>query len=188
MAIGRFEPKQAIQTGLKEALAIGLDEAFTALDESLHGLADEQFWGFPLEHRHNIVALADHCLQCLDLYGCEVHGQDRTFEPEERFDIWQFSPEMLRPRMVDLPSVQEVRQRLDAVRQAVTGVLDRTSAEELGKGNMASWWFEEQPDRVRADAFMRAVMHTMAHVRQIWHMRGLMGLTDEHGWPEQHWA
>ena len=29
--------------------------------------------------------------------------------------------------------------------------------------------------------------HTMAHVRQIWLMRGAMGLTDKDGWPVQHW-
>ena len=42
---------------------------------------------------------------------------------------------------------------------------------------MSSWWFEEQPSKVRADAFMRAIFHTLAHVRQIWYLRGLLGLT-----------
>ena len=88
MSTDRTEPRQARGINLKEALAIGLDEAFSALSESLHGLTDEQLWAFPLEDRHNIVTLSEHCLQCLDLYGCEVHGQDLTFKAEERFDIW----------------------------------------------------------------------------------------------------
>jgi len=188
MAIGGFEPKEARGTGLKEALAIGLEEALTALIESIQGLTDEQFWAFPLEHRHNIVTLSEHCLQCLDLYGCEVHGQELTFEPEKRFDIWHFSPEQLRAQMTDLPSVAEEIARLTEVREAVVEALDRTSVEQLSKPNMASWWFEEQPEKVRADAFMRAICHTMAHVRQIWLLRGLLGLTDAVGWPEQHWA
>ena len=43
MGIGRFEPREAKQTDLKQALAIGLDEAFTAPEESFRGLTDEQF-------------------------------------------------------------------------------------------------------------------------------------------------
>jgi hypothetical protein len=67
-------------------------------------------------------------------------------------------------------------------------VLDGTSVEELGQPNPSSWWFEEYTDRTRADAFVRATCHAMAHVRQIWFLRGLLGLTDAEGWPEQHWA
>ena len=188
MVIGKHQPKEATQTDAKKAVAICLDEAFTALEEALHGLSDDQFWAFPLENRHNIVTLAEHCLQCLDLYGCEVHGQKLIFEPEARFNIWRFSPQELRPQMTNLPSVAEERRRLAAVRTAVMGVLDRTTVEELGTPNASSWWFQEQPHKVRADAFIRAACHTMAHVRQIWLLRGLMGLTDAAGWPEQHWA
>ena len=182
------EVKAAIQTTLKRALAIGLDEAFTALDESLQGLTDEQVWAFPLANRHNIVTLVEHTLQCLDLSGCEVHGRPLTFEPETRFDIWHHSPAELRPQMIDLPTVAEERERIAAVRTAVMDVLEGTSVEELGQPNPSSWWFEEHADRVRADAFVRATCHTMAHVRQIWFLRGLLGLTDADGWPEQHWA
>ena len=136
MVIGTFEPKEAKQTGLKRALAIGLDEAFTALEESFCGLTDEQLWAFPLDHRHNIVTLVEHCLQCLDHDGSEVHGYGFTFEPEARFDIWHYSPQELRSRMTSLPSVVVERNRLNAVRQTVEGVLERTSEEELGKPNL----------------------------------------------------
>lgn len=39
-----------------------------------------------------------------------------------------------------------------------------------------------------ANAYIRTIMHTMAHVRQIRMLRGVMGLTGEQGWPLQHWA
>ena len=67
MVIGKHQPQEATQTDVKKALAIGLDETFTALEDALHGLSDDQVRAFPLEHRHNIVTLAEHCLQCLEL-------------------------------------------------------------------------------------------------------------------------
>lgn len=183
-----FQLKKAQGIGLKQALAIGLDEAFCALAESIHGLTDDQFQAFPLENQHNIVTLSEHCLQCLDLYGCEVHGRPLTLKAEKRFDIWHFSPDQLRADMTHLPTVAEELVRIAAVRQAVMAVLENASVEELGRPNMESWWFKDQPDRVQADAFMRATCHTMAHVRQIWFLRGLLGLSDMEGWPDQHWA
>jgi hypothetical protein len=64
MVIGKEEPQSATGTDLKRAIAIGLDECVTALDEALHGLTDEQLWAFPIGSRHNIVTLTEHCLQC----------------------------------------------------------------------------------------------------------------------------
>jgi hypothetical protein len=188
MVLGKEEPRHAERSGLKQALAVGLDEAMTALEEAFYDLTEEQFWAFPLERRHNIVTLVEHCLQCLDLYGCEVHGRPLTFEPEERFDIWHFSPEQLRPQMTELPTVAAERERLAAVRAAVMETLEQATPEDLARPNPDSWWFEEYPRRVRADAYLRATFHTMAHVRQIWMLRGAMGLTDQDGWPVQHWA
>ena len=188
MVLGKFEPKFAKGTDLKKALAMGLDEAFTALEESFYDLTNEQFWGFPLADRHNIVTLAEHCLQCLDLYGCEVQGEELTFEPESRFDIFHYSPAELRPEMTGLPSVEEERRRVAAVRAATLRALKRTSIEELATPNMKSWWFQEHAEKVRADAYMRAIWHTLAHVRQIWFLRGLVDTTASGGWPQQHWA
>ena len=188
MVQGKEEPRMAEHADLKKAIAIGLDEAITALEESICTLTDEQFWAFPLERRHNIVTLAEHCLQCLDLYGCEVHSRPLSFKPEERFDIWNFSPEQLRPQMHDLPSVATECERLAAVRSAVLATLEEATPDDLARPYPKSWWFEENPTRVRADAYLRATCHTIAHVRQIWMLRGAMGLTDEDGWPVQHWA
>jgi len=188
MAIGRHEPHHATGTQLKDAIRIGLDESLTALEESLVGLSDEQFWAFPLDGRHNIVTLVEHCIQCIDLYACEVHGRPLTFEAEERFDIWHFSPEQLRDQMTDLPTVADERERIAQLRRAVFDQLDTTAPEDLTRPNMESWWFEDQPEKIRADAYMRCICHNMAHLRQIWLLRGLLGLDDTTAWPEQHWA
>jgi len=47
MVIRKHKPKRAEHTDLRGALATGLDEARTALDESIHGLTDEQLCVFP---------------------------------------------------------------------------------------------------------------------------------------------
>jgi len=47
-------------------------------------------------------------------------------------------------------------------------------------------WTEQ--GRASADAYMCTAMNTMAHVRQIWALRGAMGRAGKDGWPEQHWA
>jgi hypothetical protein len=188
MVLGKGEPRQAQGADLKKAIALGLDEAMTALEEAFCGLTDEQFWAFPLQGRHNIVTLAEHCLQCLDLYGCEVHGRPLTFEPETRFDIFHYSPEQLRPQMADLPTVATERERLATVRAAVMESLDQATPDDLARPNLESWWFEEHPTRTRADAYLHAAFHTMTHVHQIWMLRGVLGLTDKDGWPGQHGA
>ena len=187
MVIGRHEPKQAHGTTLNTAIAIGLDESLTALEECFSSLTNEQFWHHPLPRRHCVATLVEHCVQCLDLYACEVQGAELTFEPEERFAINLYPLEQLRPRLTDLPTVAQMREKLCGLREAVMRVLNDTADAELHTPRPC-WWFEENPDRTSADAYMRCIWHTMAHVRQIWHMRGMMGLTDEHGWPQQHWA
>jgi hypothetical protein len=40
----------------------------------------------------------------------------------------------------------------------------------------------------RGDFLKRTIFHTMAHVRQIWLLRGALGLTDGKSWPQQHYA
>ena len=187
MVIGRHEPKQAKHADLKQAVRIGLDEAFASLIESFHDLTDERFWAFPLPNRHNIVTLAEHCLQGLDLYACEVQFGKLTFEPEGRFDIWHYSPEQLRPKMVNLPIAAKVVERLEAVRRAAVAHLDAKPEEDLFAKRPGTWWTDEF-DKTCLDAYLRATWHVMTHVRQIWLLRGLLGLTDADGWPQQHWA
>ncbi|MFP4052744.1 MAG: hypothetical protein ACLFV7_02650, partial [Phycisphaerae bacterium] len=82
------------------AVRVAMDEVLTALEESFHDLSDEQFWGFPLPDRHNIVSLVMHCLMNLNEYGVVAQGGRGVLEYEDRFEIWYHGPKELRPRMV----------------------------------------------------------------------------------------
>ena len=187
MAIGRPGPGQATNTTLKEALHIGLDEALTALEESLRGLTDEQIWAFPFPDRHNVATIAMHAIENLDHYACAFQIGRWALKHEDRFDMWQHSPAEVRDRMVNLPTYDNLLSRIRAIREAATPALEQaTERDLLGPRHADDWWKEK--GRTSTDAYMRTIFHTMAHVRQIWFMRGVLGLTDKEGWPEQHWA
>jgi len=187
MAIGEHSPRCATGTDLKKAIFIGLDEAITALEESFYNLTDEQAWGFAFEDRHNITTIVMHCQENLDQYACEFQMGKMVLAHEERFDMWAHGPAEVREAMTDLPTAAMMRERLHALRDAAIAALESASEDELlGPRHCLPWWTEH--NNSAADAYMRTIMHTMAHVRQIWLMRGAMGLADTDGWPEQHWA
>ena len=87
----------------------------------------------------------------------------------------------------DLPGVAETIERLRGLRDAIMPGIESAREEDLRRARTDSQWYRDW-NRTSADAYMRTIMHTMAHVRQIWMLRGVMGLTDEQGWPLQHWA
>jgi hypothetical protein len=88
----------------------------------------------------------------------------------------------------EMPTVEQARQRFGQLRAALRTVLEPLNEAALVSARPGCWWFEENPGRTRADAYMRAVWHTMSHVRQIWLLRGLLGLTDKAAWPHQQWG
>lgn len=185
--MGRHEPKQARNTDLRGAIVVGLDECMTALEEAFHDLSDEQIWGIPLPDRHNITTIVMHCLGNLNEYALRVQSGESVIDHEERFDMWSHPPEELHALQRHLPPVREMVGQLHALREAIFRALEAASEDELrGPRDVTDWY--ARFDRISADAYMRTIMHTMAHVRQIWMLRGVMGLTDKNGWPEQHWA
>ena len=187
MVIGRHEPKQAMKTTFKEAIAIGLDEALTALEESFHDLTDEQAWSKALPGRHNITTIVMHLLMSVDVCACRFQTGRAMMQHEDRFDIWTHSEQELRGKQGDLPTVADMLSKLRGLRQAAVRNLEQATEEDLlGPRSCEQWWTET--GRTSADAFMRVIGHTQAHVRQIWLMRGAMALTDKDGWPQQHWA
>ena len=188
MVIGRLQPGQAKNTDLKGAIAIGLDEALTALEESFFDLTDEQVSKRAFPGRHNITTIVMHLLENLDTYACKFQAGRLTLEHEERFDVWQFSPDDLQDAQDGLPSVATMLARLRSLRAASTAALESATEDDLRGPRCAEDRWTDQQGRTSADAYMRTIWHTMAHVRQIWLMRGAMGLTDQDGWPEQHWA
>jgi hypothetical protein len=183
MAIGKHEVKIASNTDLKRAIEAGLDEVLTALEESFYDLSDEQAWRFPLPGRNNIAWIVMHCLDNLD--DCAVGAQTgkRLLPEEPRWDLWQCAPEE-RPKPGDpFPAVSEMLGWLRQVRAAAMAALDAADEAALVAKTLSH---PQKP--TRSDFTLRTICHTNAHVRQIWLLRGVMGLHGETAWPRQHWA
>jgi len=183
VVIGKHECANARDTDLKRALDIGLDEALTAPQEAFTGLSDEQVRVFPLPGRNNIAWIVMHCLDNLD--DCVVGRQtgNRLYPSEWRWDLWQCTDEE-RPKPEDAyPSTADMLARLDAIREAGLAALEGMSEASLRR--QVDW----HPDKsVPADFYIRAIYHTMPHVRQIWLLRGAMGAAGGLAWPRQHRA
>lgn len=182
--IGRHDPKKIWETGIKESVSIGLDESLTSLMESFNDLSDDVVRAYPIEGRHNISTLVMHCLQNLDgnvnwvlstMLSGEKGGGSVTFEHEERFELWGL-PEEKKPKPGDdFPGVRELSDMYDNVSKRAIELVDSLKP-------APHYW-----PRV-ADPCLRSVYHTAGHVRQIWLLRGALGLTDGRSWPRQHWA
>ena len=182
MAIGKHEPKTAGNTHLKQAIGIGLDEALISLEESFYDLTDQQAQGFPIPGQNNIAWIVMHCLDNLD--DCAIGAQtgNRLLPAEWRWDLWQCAPEE-RPKPGDpFPSKEEMLRTLKQVREAAMDALQRADEPELVAQTMP-----HPLKPTRSDFYMRTIYHTMSHVRQIWLLRGALGLADG-PWPQQHWA
>jgi hypothetical protein len=187
MIIGRHQPKLARDTDLAGAVRIGFDEAFTALEESFSDLDDAQVFAFPIRHRNNIAWTVMHTLQNLDEYGNQVLGSPEITGKAKhlrdhayRWGLWQCAPEERPQPGEDYPGVEELLAYLTEVRAQVEEVLSGITDEQLARP-VGDW-------PRAADAAMRTIWHTMTHVRQIWLLRGALGVTDGEWWPRQHWA
>lgn len=189
MTIGKHECKIAEGTDLIAAIRIGLDEVLTALEESFHDLTDEQAAAFPIDGRNNIAWTVMHCLQNVDHYAntAPTSHEDmpkRVLKQDDRYDLWQAPKEKWPKPGDDFPAVQQMLDHLYAVRDSAFGILDSKGAENLSCQTRHS----PSPRTVVADSYMRTIFHTMAHVRQIWLLRGALGMVDGQSWPQQHWA
>ena len=187
MAIGKHEPAQAAKTTLKGALEMLLEEALTALEESFHDLSDAQVQAKPLAGRHNIATLVGHLLMSMDMYAAHLAAGRMAMDHEPRFDIWKFSEEQLRDQQGNLPTKEELLGRLRVLRDAALAyVRSAGEADLLSPRNLPDWY--AQLGRTQIDSILRLIGHVQAHVRQIWLYRGVMGLKDADGWPQQHLA
>ena len=186
--IGKLDPHQAKGTcTLKDAIRMGLDEAFTALEESFHGLTDEQAARLPVPGRHNITTLIMHALENLDVYTCQFQTGSLALDHEQRFNIWRIAEGEIPAPCQDLPTCTEMLRRLKTIREAGLAALEEAAEEDLAGPRCAPpWWHDDGKNS--ADAYMRTLWHTMAHVRQIWLLRGILGWEKAGTWPEQHWA
>jgi hypothetical protein len=189
MAIGRHQPETAHVTGLRSAIHIALDEALIALEESVQGLTDVQMWAAPLAGRPSIGRRLAHCLENLGGYACMLHTGANPFEGLLSFNLEELAD--LDQPVGEQPRREELMGLLRAIRAVAVPMLKAATDAELltaptHPGPWWDWW--RSGGRTRADAYLRTICHTMGHVRQIWLMRGALGLTDAQGWPEQHYV
>jgi hypothetical protein len=177
----------AKRTDLKAAIAIGLDESFTSLRESLTDLEDRQAWAFPIEGRNSIAWIALHAMQNLDLHAYfTLYFLINDDQPHRNLTTdWGAYPNIGygdEPSPSDeLPTVSELIDLLNRIESNANQVLDQLSSDDLQRP-VQDWW------EYAADACMRTIWHTMAHVRQIWALRGALGAVKGDIWPYQHWA
>lgn len=184
--IEKPEIKDAKNTDLKEAVFIGFDESFTSLEECFYDLSDADTRAFPIPGRNNIAWIVMHSLMNLDMYGpftLAFVSQPDGGEHRTCYDWSDSSFQMARRPQVgdEFPSVQDMLKRLRHIRRATFELLGGLSCEDLRKP-VRDWWSHA------SDSCMRTIHHTNAHVRQIWLLRGALGLTDGKSWPQQHWA
>ena len=182
MAIGKHDCKVAVDVDLRGAIIIGLDEAFTALEESIHDLSDEQLRAFPVPGKNNIAWIVMHCLDNLDHCANGIAAGQRCMPYERRWDLWQCAPED-RPQPGDtFPAQEAMMELLRQIRRVALTTLDNLNEESLTARVVT-----HPVKKSRADFYMRAIYHAMSHLRQIWLLRGALGLATG-PWPEQHWS
>jgi len=182
MAIGRHECSSARDTDFRQAIAIGLDEALTALEESFYDLDDRQMQAFVIP-KHNCIAwIVVHTLQNLDEYTYQADSGQTTFPHDYKWDLWDCREDQ-RPKPGDaFPSQAQLMGWLRSLRANAERILRQADERSLF-GRPGGHW----PGN-RADMYMRTIFHAMAHVRQIWLLRGALGLIEGKSWPQQHWA
>ncbi len=182
MPVNYKEIREASDADLKQALTIGLDESFLSLEESLQGLSDAQVQGFPIPGENNIAWIIMHVLDNLDDCANDYPSGKRVMPYEWRWDLWDCQPEE-RPKPGDaFPSRDDMLALLDRIRRAAFTTLDKLDEPALTRHTI------DQPVKHRlADIYLRTIYHTQCHVRQVWLLRGALGLAAG-PWPAQHWA
>lgn len=182
------EHRLASNMDLKKSMMMGLDEAHVALKEAYSDLSNEQFWAFPFEGRSNAATYVMHVLQQLDDFNGNLQlkrgipGPVRDWhfmEWEERFHISRLTEDQMPKPDDKFPPVAEVLAIHDQLHHIVLGNMEALNEDEFVCSGVGR--------RTRlCDIFFRHIYHTQAHVRQIWFMRGLMGVTRK--FPEQNFA
>jgi hypothetical protein len=180
----QYELKISKNSGFKDSVSIALQEALTALEESIHDLSDEQVKAFPIQGRNNIAWIAMHSLAGMDIICGQGQGGEPAYSWDSRWDLWQAPPEQKPKPGDEFPSQVEIMERIEAVRKAATGRLAETDEAELLSNRAPKEWNHEGNS---ADLYVRSIYHTMAHVRQIWLLRGAMGPAENMRWPTVHW-
>jgi hypothetical protein len=178
-------PTPARAKSVKDTVVSALDEAFCSLEESVQGLTDEQLWAEPLSGRPGIARRFIHALDNLVGHAYYWHTERLPWETPP-FDLGR--EQNLDQPPSARPALTELRDLLHQARQKVFELLETMSEDDLLRApyRQGKWFdFFRANDRNCAEQFSRTAYHTAAHVRQIWLLRGALGLTDKEGWPRQ---
>jgi hypothetical protein len=123
-----------------------------------------------------------HCLDNLDDCANGYPSGVRVMAYEWRWDLWECKPEE-RPNPGDpFPATAEMLALLDQIRTAAF-----TSLAKFDEPALTRWSIDHPTKHSLADFYLRTIYHTQCHIRQIWLLRGALGLAAG-PWPEQHWA
>lgn len=185
MAASEHRVKQAVASDLPRSVAIGLDETFSAIEECLAGLTDQQLRAEPVEGKHCIASLLLHTLENLDRYACRYQTGRSAAGFDQRLTRWFYTGPDDRPGR--LPDGAALREILRAVAGAAQAGIDGAEAGDLLGGRRCDADWTDQ-GRNALDAYMRTIWHAMSHIRQVWALRALLGAVDPGHWPRQHWA
>jgi hypothetical protein len=172
---------------LKGALKLLLDESMTALQEAIAGLQDSDCWREITPGKHMIGTMFLHSLATLDVFGCGFLAGKEHYGVETWYDMWENSPEDVKKLCKEFPSVEQLLERSQKIRETTGIALEAFDDSRLAKVvENQGWWTETGRNYV--DGFIRVIGHVNSHVRQIWALRGLIGKVDPENWPEQHLA
>jgi hypothetical protein len=172
-------PYRPVDTDLKKLVHINMDEALTGLEENLQGLDDEILATFPTEGCNNISWVTMHTLQVFDQY-CVLFQRGHSAVDSGKFWVINTPPADTKD---PYPGRREIFETLEPVRSAIFESLQEASEEDLlGRRHVPEEW---QGNAL--DAYVRGAFHAMTHLRQIWAIRGALGLTCKKTMPKQLW-
>jgi hypothetical protein len=172
---------------IKKSMLMGLDECHISLKEAYADLDDDVFQCFAVEGHNNIATIVTHLLQQHDDFnavlqrkrGMKVRHEWRFMQHEERFELWGLPKAKLPKPGQSFPTVAETLANHQLIHKALIDNITAIPQEEFISAGVGQW------PRL-CDMFFRATYHANAHVRQIWFLRGIMGI--DKGWPVQHYA
>ena len=178
---------QANDMTVQKSMTYGLDECLTAMHEAVSDLETEELHAFPDRYDLNIVVHTMHCLQQIDDFNGnlqEILGRKLRFgwhhiKHEDRYNLWGVPREKW-PKSGDVfPEADEVRRILETLQVDMMQNIDDIDDSEFVNRPIGRW-----PHL--CDIFFRATYHLNSHIREIWMIRGVLGITKR--WPRQHYA
>lgn len=171
-------------SSLATVLECMLDEVRLALRECMSGLTHDQLWSHPIPGRHSIGVITEHLLYALDSYCGELQTGKMAYEHEPAFSVYGMTIEEIENGITNRFTAGEFFERIDRVcDSAVAGVHGISDSEMLGPRH--AFELSEVVDRSGLEFCLGGIFHAHGHIRQIWLLRGAMGLTTEgeHQWP-----